>query len=119
MEQVKARVSGEKVRPLCDTVHALMPVEIPFNIKARLTFYDTAEQSVALAAAQNAAQAYAVDRRSKLGLDLVREQLTAVLQVEGVYRADLELPDTLRELQGNEWANCTGIQLIPAGVVFG
>lgn len=119
LEQVKARVSGEKVRPLCDTVHALMPVEIPFTIKAQLTFYDTAEQSVALAAAQVAAEAYAADRRSKLGLDLVREQLTAALQVAGVYRADLELPAAMQELQGNEWANCTDIQLIPAGVAFG
>ena len=119
LEQVKARVSGEKVRPLCDTVHALMPVEIPFTIKARLTFYDTAEQSTTLAAAQVAAEAYAADRRSKLGLDLVREQLTAALQVAGVYRADLELPAAMQELQGNEWANCTGIQLIPAGVAFG
>lgn len=119
LEQIKSRVSGEKVRPLCDTVHALTPIEVPYTIKAHLTFFDTAEQSQVLPAVQAAAQAYATERRSKLGLDLVREQLTAALQVNGVYRADLELPSVLRELQGNEWANCTAIELIPAGVAFG
>ncbi|GLH33988.1 baseplate protein [Pseudomonas sp. BR1R-5] len=119
LEQVKSTVSGEKVRPLCDTVHALMPVEVPYTIRAQLTFYDTAEQSEVLAAAVSAATAYAADRRSKLGLDLVPEQLTAALQVEGIYRAVLEFPGALRELQGNEWANCTGIELVPAGVAYG
>lgn len=119
LDQVKARLSGEKVRPLCDTVHALAPTEVAYTIKARLTFYATAEQTESLAAATQAAEAYAIERRSKLGLDLVREQLTAALQVTGVYRADLELPSTLHELQGNEWANCIGIELIPNGVAYG
>lgn len=119
LEQIKSRLSGEKVRPLCDTVHALMPTEVAYTIKAQLTFYATAERAESLAAAQVAAEAFAADRRAKLGLDLVREQLTAALQVSGVYRADLELPSALRELQGNEWANCTSIQLSDAGVAFG
>lgn len=119
LEQVKSRVSGEKVRPLCDTVHALAPVEVAYTIKARLTFYDTAEQGEVLAAAQLEAERFAADRRIKLGQDLVREQLIAALQVEGVYRAELELPAVYRELQGNEWANCTAIQLSSAGVAIG
>ena len=119
LEQVKARLSAEKVRPLCDTVHALVPTEVSYVIKARLTFYATAEQASSLAVAQQSAEAYAAERRAKLGLDLVPEQLTAALQVNGVYRAELDLPDTLRELQGNEWANCTSIELIPSGIAYG
>ncbi|MDD1016826.1 baseplate assembly protein [Pseudomonas rubra] len=119
LEQVKSHVSAEKVRPLCDTVHALTPIEVAYIIKARLTFYDTAEQGEVMAAVQRAAERFAADRRSKLGQDLVREQLIATLQVAGVYRADLELPAGLGELQGNAWANCTAIQLIPAGVAIG
>lgn len=119
LDQVKVRLSSEKVRPLCDTVHALAPTEVTYAIKARLTFYATAEQADSLAAAKQAAEGYAAERRAKLGLDLVREQLTAALQVTGVYRADLELPSELCELQGNEWANCTAIELIPNGVAYG
>ncbi|MGF6098907.1 baseplate assembly protein [Pseudomonas sp. 18175] len=118
LQQVKNQVSGEKLRPLCDTVHALLPIEVSFQIKALITFYANAERADAMAAAQAAADAYAVNLRGGLGRDLVPEQLTAALQVTGVYRADVELP-VLQELQGNEWANCTSIEVIDAGVAYG
>ncbi|MEO8644804.1 baseplate J/gp47 family protein [Pseudomonas sp.] len=117
--RVKSQISGEKLRPLCDTVGAFMPIEVPFQIKAYMTFFDTADRTSAMSAAQAAAEAFSAERRAGLGRDLVREQLTTLLQVNGVYRADLELPSALRELQGNEWANCTSIQLIDAGVANG
>lgn len=119
LSQVASRISGEKVRPLCDTVHALMPTEIAYAIKARITFHASADRNSAMKAAQAAADAYAAERRAGLGRDLVQEQITALLQVNGVYRAELELPSVLHELLGNEWANCTSIQLLDAGVVNG
>ncbi|UVM52222.1 MULTISPECIES: baseplate J/gp47 family protein [unclassified Pseudomonas] len=119
LQQVKSRVSGEKLRPMCDTVHAYAPTEVIYQIKARITFYDTADRAEAMKAVEAAAEAYAVERRAGLGRDLVQEQLTALLQVNGVYRADLEFPSALRELIGNEWANCTSIQLEDAGVAYG
>lgn len=118
LQQIKNQVSGEKLRPLCDTVHALAPTEVAFQIKAPITFFSNAQRADALAAAQAAADAYAVGLRARLGRDLVPEQLTAALQVNGVYRADVELP-ILRELQGNEWANCTSIEVFDAGVADG
>ncbi|WP_095128650.1 baseplate J/gp47 family protein [Pseudomonas sp. Irchel s3h14] len=119
LQRVKSVVSGEKLRPLCDTVHSYAPTEVSYQIKARITFYDMASRDEAMKAAKAAAEAYAIERRAGLGRDLVQEQLTALLQVNGVYRADLELPSILRELQGNEWANCTSIQLEDVGVVYG
>jgi len=119
LERVRTRLSGEKVRPLCDTVHAYSPLERPFQIKAHLTFYAEADRAAALAAAHAAAFAYAQDRRAGLGRDIVREQLTALLQVSGVYRAELEYPDVLSVLDTHHWANCSAIQLIDAGVANG
>lgn len=119
LQRIESQVSGEKLRPLCDTVKALMPTEVAFTIKAHMTFYATADRSGAMAAAQAAAEAYAAERRAGLGHDIVVEQLTAALKVTGVYRPVVELPAALTELQGNEWANCTSIQLIDAGVVNG
>jgi len=119
LQRVKNQVTGEKLRPLCDTVHAYAPTEVAFQIKARLTFYETADRVGAMKAAQAAADAYAKDRRAGLGRDLVQEQLTALLQVNGVYRAELESPNALRELAGNEWANCGAILLEDAGVAYG
>ncbi|MDT4838074.1 Baseplate J-like protein [compost metagenome] len=119
LERVESYLSGEKIRPLCDTVRALLPTEVPYTIKAHITFYATADRASAMAVAQAAVEAYAAERRAGLGRDIVPEQLTAVLQVNGVYRAELELPAMLSELAGNEWANCTSIQLIDAGIANG
>lgn len=111
-------LSGEKRRPLCDTVHAMAPPEVAFTIQGSLTFYATADRALAMQQAQVAADAWAAERRAGLGRDIVPEQLTAVLQVQGVYRAALTLP-VLTAVQSHQWANCTGIVLIDAGVVDG
>lgn len=111
-------LSGEKRRPLCDTVHAMAPPEVAFIIQGSLTFYATADRALAMQQAQAAADAWAADRRAGLGRDIVPEQLTAVLQVAGVYRAALTLP-VLTAVQSHQWANCTGIVLTDAGVVDG
>jgi len=120
LQRIKSRISGEKLRPLCDTVNAYAPTEVSYEIKARITFYDTADRVEAMKAAKAAAEKYAVERRGGLGRDLVQEQLTALLQVNGVYRADLGFAGFAPvELMKNEWANCTSIQLEDAGVVYG
>ncbi|WP_416739208.1 baseplate J/gp47 family protein [Pseudomonas sp. NFX71] len=119
LQRMETQVSGEKLRPLCDTVNAFSPTEVSYQIKAHITFYANADRRNAMATAQSAAQAYAAQCRTGLGRDLVPQQLTARLQVIGVYRADLQLPIELRELQNNEWANCSSIELIDAGVADG
>lgn len=111
-------LSGEKRRPLCDTVQAMAPPEVAFTIQGSLTFYATADRALAMQQAQAAADVWAAERRAGLGRDIVPEQLTAVLQVAGVYRAALTLP-VLTAVQSHQWANCTGIVLTDAGVVDG
>ncbi len=111
-------LSGEKRRPLCDTVHAMAPPEVAFTIQGSLTFYATADRAGAMEQAQAAADAWVAERRAGLGRDIVPEQLTAVLQVSGVYRAALTLP-VLTAVQSHQWANCTSIVLTDAGVVDG
>lgn len=118
LETVKAQVSGEKVRPLCDTVDTYAAVEVTWSIKAHLTFFASAERSTSLAAAQLAADTYAANRRAGFGRDVVPEQIIAALQVDGVYRATLELP-AFATVQAHQWANCISIELIDAGVADG
>ncbi|MBY8957136.1 baseplate J/gp47 family protein [Pseudomonas sp. MIS38] len=119
LQDIQRQISGEKLRPLCDTVHAIAPIEVKYEINANLTFYETADRRAAMAAAQTAADTYAKECSAALGRDLVPEQLTATLQVPGVYRADLQMPQKIRELNSNEWAHCTAIKLIDTGVVHG
>lgn len=119
LQQIKDQVTGEKLRPLCDTVHAYQPLEVSYRIKASITFYANADRAAAMLAAHAAADAYVIERRAALGLDVIQEQLIALLQVNGVYRAAVEFPSAARVVQSNEWANCTSIELIDAGVANG
>ncbi|MFJ5282336.1 phage tail tape measure protein [Pseudomonas sp. NPDC088429] len=119
LRQIEHTISGEKLRPLCDTVSAVSPREVAYSIEAHITVYAYAERSNAMASVKAVAQAYATDRRAGLGRDLVPEQLMALLQVPGVYRADLKRPSAIRIMESHEWANCTSIELIDAGVADG
>lgn len=119
LQQVRDQVSGEKRRPLCDVVQVLAPTRVPFTIRAGITFYASADRATALAAAQAAASAHAAYLRAGLGRDIVPEQVTAALRVAGVYRPLVEEPAVVQALAGNEWADCTGIELIDMGVVDG
>lgn len=119
LEDITEQISGEKLRPLCDTVIAAAPIEVRYQITAHLTLYANADRSAVMAAAKAAATRYAQTCSAALGHDLVPEQLTAALQVPGVYRADVRKPVNLRELQSNQWAHCTAIKLTDAGVADG
>jgi phage-related baseplate assembly protein len=117
LEQLASVVTGEKVRPLCDEVLVLPPVEVAYTIRCALTLYRWAEatSSKVLAAAQLAAEAHATRLRAGFGIDIVPEQIIAALQVSGVYRPVLELPAVPRSVALHEWANCTAIELTIAG----
>ncbi len=115
--QVASAVSDERVRPLCDTVLVLKPPEVAYTIRCALVLHRWAEATseAVLKQAKKAAEAYAQRLRSGLGIDIVPEQLIAVLQVSGVYRAPLELPAVPQLVAPHEWANCTAIELTIAG----
>ncbi|TBV10270.1 baseplate assembly protein [Stutzerimonas kirkiae] len=118
LEDVATAVSGEKVRPLCDTVLVHSPVEVPYVIEAQLTLYTWAAATFisVQAACQAAVEAYAARMGSALGNDIVPEQVIAALQgVAGVKRAALLQPAAVLAVAGQEWAHCTGIHLSIVG----
>lgn len=116
---VEAACSGQKVRPLCDTVVALAPTEYSYAITGTLTLYDGADPDAVLAAATSAAEAWVSERRARLGRDVVIKQIEKVVQVAGVYEPHLTAPAASHVLADSEWANCTGINLSIAGSTDG
>ena len=119
LEQIERYLTGQKLRPLCDTVRAQMPEHIDWRIKSHITLYAWADREPTLAAVRKAAQDYAQELRVKLGLDIVPEQLNARLQVSGVYRSVLELPAVPLTLGRHSWADCSEIDILYAGVSDG
>lgn len=119
LEQIEGYLSGEKLRPLCDTVRAQMPDRIDWRIRSHITLYSWADKEPTLAAVQQAAETYAQELRAGLGIDIVPEQLNARLQVTGVYRSALELPSATLDLERHGWADCSGIEILYAGTADG
>lgn len=115
---VLAALSSERVRPLCDTVLVRQPEIENYEIRARLTFYETADRTETAARAREALDAYIAARQRELGADLVPEQIAAVLQVSGVYRVQMLAP-ALRVLASHQWGYCSAITLIDGGTAHG
>lgn len=118
LAQIEREVSKEKKRPLTDKVSAKIAPRVPYQIRAQLTLFTTADQQTTLAAACEAIGIWTQQRQTRLGQDIVPNQIIKVLQVDGVYDVALEIP-AKRILQAHEWAECTAIDVTITGVSDG
>lgn len=107
---VRAVLSAEDVRPLNDTVLVEPAYSIPWQLRARLHFASGAATEPVMAAAQTAAEQYAVSQH-KLNTALSMNMVIAALGVPGVSDVELLSPmqDVAAFVQGA--AYCTGIEL--------
>lgn len=110
MAQVRAELSGERRRPLCDTVTVAAPTAVDYALDAELVLFTGASADAVLAAARSAWDTHDAARREKLGLDIVPLDIQTVLKVAGVYNVLLKTP-ALRTVQPNQWARCTSVRL--------
>ncbi len=110
-----AYVSGKKVRPLTDTVHVYPAKRVVRNLRAELTLYEGADADAVRAAAVSALDAWREDKRLRLGVDVVRTQIIALLSVYGVYSVSLLEPAEDYEAAGSEWVDWqdVNISLVP------
>jgi phage-related baseplate assembly protein len=115
LDAVAAACSAERVRPLCDLVQVHPPEVVEYEIDVRLTLYSSADDEAVATEASARAAAFIAWQRTKLGRDLVPEQLGAALQtIAGVYRA-LVVSPTARVLSPAEWGLCTAVDVAIVG----
>ena len=110
ISQVLAELSGEKKRPLCDTVVVNAPEVVDYRLNAELVLFTGANALEVKAQAQQAWASYETQRREKLGGDIVPLDMMNVLKVAGVYNVVLHEP-SLRVIKQNQWARCTSVNL--------
>ena len=110
VSEVQVFLSGERVRPLCDTVTVTAPAAIDYTLDAELVLYTGVNAAEVLAAAKQAWSEYEVTRREKLGLDIVPLDIQTVLKVAGVYNVVLKKP-TLTVVKSDQWARCTSVNI--------
>jgi len=118
LSTVLAAISADRVRPLTDLVLVRTPEKVEYSISATLTFYTTADRAEAMSRAQNALDEWVAERQRQLGLDLVPEQISAILHVPGVYRVQITSP-AFQVLQPHQWGCCIGITLNDGGSAHG
>ncbi len=108
--QVRSELSGEKKRPLCDSVIVNAPETVDYTLNAELVLFTGANSPEVQTAAETAWAKYENQRREKLGGDIVPLDIQKVLQVDGVYNVNLTEP-TLRVIRPNQWARCTSVRI--------
>jgi phage-related baseplate assembly protein len=113
LNSVLAKLSSDSVRPLTDTVNALAVIEVDYEIAATITLYADADPAATMAAANLAAQNFAIALASRIQRDIVPSQIIEALSVSGVYQVALTSPSYTQLAQG-QWANCTSISLTQA-----
>lgn len=110
LEDIRHYISGEKRRPLCDSVEVQAPIQRDYQIHATLTLLEGYREDIVKTKARDALQFYLSDKTKKLGLDVVPSALISALRVEGVYDVRLTSPQKM-VVAANEWANCTAISI--------
>ncbi len=120
LQLVYNTVNDEKRRPLTDMVQVLSPERVDFQIQANITLFRNIDSGTVQETASKKIEEYISQMRSKLGKDIVRSQIIAILNsIYGVYKTDLIAPQSDIELQSHQWANCTGYTINIAGSVDG
>ena len=110
VSEVQVFLSGERVRPLCDTVTVNAPAVVDYMLDAELVLYTGVNTAEVLAAAKRAWADYEAARREKLGLDIVPLDIQTTLKVSGVYNVVLKKP-TLIVVKPDQWARCTSVNI--------
>src|SRR5665213_2185782 len=117
LAKVMAELNADNVRPLTDTVSALAVAEVDYQIGGTITLYADADPASTMAAANTAAQEYAIAIASRIQRDIVPSQIIEALSVPGVYQVELTDPD-YSQLEPGQWANCVAITLNQAATTL-
>lgn len=114
LNQVAGVLSGEYVRPLCDTVIVQSPTQITYTLFASIVIFSNANPQTVQQDCQDALTEYCLQQRQRLGRDVTVDQLTSVGMVEGVYSIDFgAFSDII--VAYNEYAFATGVGVVVTG----
>jgi phage-related baseplate assembly protein len=123
---VASALNAERVRPLTDLVDVLDPIPFDYSVNIRLTLFNYAVADAAIAQARAEVKKITDSWASRLGADIVPEQLTSAIVpissqqggVYGVYRAEILSP-SVQALDITQWARLTAEPTITVVAVTG
>jgi len=114
LSAVETALNAEDVRPVGDRVSVQSATIVPYEIDATLYFFPGPEAGPIRQAAEEKLRAYITDQR-RLGRDIRRSAIYAVLHVEGVQRVELASPVADLVLDRQQASFCTGYTITEGG----
>lgn len=115
-DEILAICNDDKIRPLSDTVVVKAPTKTDYAIVAELTLLTNAVQDDVVDEVTANLQAYVDERKQKLGIDVVRSQLTGECSIRGqVYKVNIASPVSDIVVTESAFTNCTGITVSVIG----
>lgn len=103
--------SPENKRPTTDVVEVAGATAVDYAIQVNVTLYKGADDQSIIQQMTDLLNIYKNEKKSKLGLDVVREQISALCVLDGVYKPNLVSPAADVAISKSEFANCTGITI--------
>lgn len=107
--------SDETIRPCCDTVYAVSPTPVSYALQFDITLFTGANQTLVVQALTDLANAYAADKITKLGLDIIRAKLIALCADPGIYDVNLVYPAADIVIADNQFGVCSGVVINVVG----
>lgn len=115
IDAINAICNDEKVRPLTDTVVVKAPVRTDYTMEVELTLLPDAVQADVEAQVLANLEAYRDDRKKRLGVDVVVNQIIAICQVPGVYKVVVVSPSADIVVSESGYTRCTAITVTTTG----
>lgn len=105
LNNVRNALNAEHIRPVGDRLTVQSATIIHYQINARLYFYPGPESEPILLAAQKSLESW-LSEQGKIGRDIARSAIMAVLHVQGVQRVELLEPANDIVIDDTQSAQC-------------
>lgn len=109
IEDIYSKCSAENVRPLTDTVIVASPVREDYAITVDVVLYEDAVATTAQTAILSELKKYAEEKRAKLGLDIVRSEISKIAKITSVYDVTVVSPAENLVISEEQFPHCTEI----------
>lgn len=106
---VYAACSPEDVRPLTDTVIVAAPVRTDYRIQVDVVLYEDTDANEAQTQIIAALNAFAVEKRTRLGQDIIRSHIAQICRIGTAYDVAVTEPAENIIITDAAFASCTGI----------
>ena len=110
LNNVRNALNAEHIRPVGDRLTVQSATIIHYQINARLYFYPGPESEPILLAAQKSLESW-LSEQGKIGRDIARSAIMAVLHVQGVQRVELLEPASDIVIDDTQSAQCNSFTI--------